>query len=72
MPDPEACPIITALIAFPEAIKRAIEDYDPTQISQIAKYIIKLSRAFNKYYASVRILCDSELKQQRLSGETYP
>ncbi|OCA87906.1 arginine--tRNA ligase [Bacillus sp. FJAT-27225] len=62
--DPEAWPIITNLMGFPEAIKRAIEDYDP---SQIAKYVIELSRAFNKYYAAVRILDDSELKQARLS-----
>ncbi|WP_052342638.1 arginine--tRNA ligase [Bacillus sp. EB01] len=64
IPDQEAWSIITALIAFPDAIKRAIEEYDP---SQIAKYVIELSRAFNKYYASVRILDDSELKQDRLT-----
>ena len=51
-------------MAFPEAIKRAMEEYDP---SQIAKYIIELSRAFNKYYGSVRILDDEDYKQARLS-----
>jgi arginyl-tRNA synthetase len=62
--DLEAWPIITSLMAFPEAIKRAMEEYDP---SQIAKYVIELSRAFNKYYGSVRILDDEDYKQARLT-----
>lgn len=62
--DIQAWSIITTLISFPETIKRAIEEYDP---SQIAKYVIELSRAFNKYNASVRILDNNELKQERLS-----
>lgn len=62
--DIEAWPIVTTLISFPEVIKRAIEEYDP---SQIAKYVIELAREFNKYYASVRIIDDNVLKQDRLS-----
>ncbi|RDU37823.1 arginine--tRNA ligase [Neobacillus piezotolerans] len=62
--DPEAWPVVTALMAFPEAVKRAFAEYDP---SQIAKYVIELSRAFNKYYASVRFLEESSQKQARLS-----
>lgn len=62
--DVEAWSIVTTLISFPEVIKRAIEEYDP---SQIAKYVIELAREFNKYYASVRIIDDHVLKQDRLS-----
>ncbi|WP_121612699.1 arginine--tRNA ligase [Mesobacillus foraminis] len=62
--DAEAWPIIMNLTIFPQAIKRAFEENDP---SQIAKYVIELARAFNKYYASVRILEDDGQKQERLS-----
>jgi len=64
LPDIEAWPVITALLSFPDAIKRAFEAYDP---SQIAKYIIELAKAFNKYYATVRILEDPILKRERLT-----
>ncbi len=49
---------------FPDAIKRAYDGSDP---SQIAKYVLELAKAFNKYYGSVRILDDKEQKQARLS-----
>src|SRR5690606_20984063 len=62
--DNEAWPIITSLMAFPNVITRAFNDYDP---SQMAKYVLELSKAFNKYYGSVRILDDQEQKQARLS-----
>ncbi|MDQ0157616.1 arginine--tRNA ligase [Robertmurraya andreesenii] len=62
--DVEAWSIVTTLTSFPNIIKRAIEEYDP---SQIAKYVIELAREFNKYYASVRIIDDNVLKQDRLS-----
>ncbi|MFS0634924.1 arginine--tRNA ligase [Mesobacillus foraminis] len=62
--DTEAWPIIMNLTIFPQAIKRAFEENDP---SQMAKYVIELARAFNKYYASVRILEDDGHKQERLS-----
>ncbi|TCJ01685.1 arginine--tRNA ligase [Cytobacillus praedii] len=62
--DDEAWVIIINLMAFPAVIKRAFDEYDP---SQIAKYVIELSKAFNKYYGSVRILADHEQKQARLS-----
>ncbi|MED3550821.1 arginine--tRNA ligase [Cytobacillus praedii] len=62
--DDEAWLIIINLMTFPAVIKRAFDEYDP---SQIAKYVIELSKAFNKYYGSVRILADNEQKQARLS-----
>ncbi|MCZ0702264.1 arginyl-tRNA synthetase [Natronobacillus azotifigens] len=62
--DVEAWSIIINLLDFPDAIKRAYEGSDP---SQIAKYVLELAKAFNKYYGSVRILDDKEHKQSRLS-----
>lgn len=62
--DEEAWSIITKLMAFPEVIQRAFDEYDP---SQIAKYVLQLSKVFNKYYGSVRILDDLHHKQARLS-----
>ncbi|GBG97540.1 arginine--tRNA ligase [Lactococcus termiticola] len=51
--DPEAWEIIKALKDFPNIVKRAAEQYEP---SVIAKYAISLAQAFNKYYAHVRVL----------------
>ncbi len=62
--DDEAWSIIKSLMDFPDAIKRAYEGNDP---SQIAKYVLELAKAFNKYYGSVRIVDDQEQKQARLS-----
>lgn len=62
--DDEAWTVITNLMAFPSVIKRAFDEYDP---SQMAKYVLELSKSFNKYYGSVRILADHEQKQARLS-----
>ncbi|SOC39757.1 arginine--tRNA ligase [Ureibacillus acetophenoni] len=62
--DGEAWSIITKLMVFPDVIKRAFEQYDP---SQIAKFLLDLSKAFNKYYGTVRILDDLKQKQARLT-----
>ncbi|MBS8264374.1 arginine--tRNA ligase [Mesobacillus boroniphilus] len=56
-------PVITELQSFPYIIERAIERNDP---SQIAKYVLNLSKAFNKYYGEVRILGDDTEKNARL------
>ena len=55
--------VLTELQAFPDTIKRAIEKNDP---SQIAKYVLNLSQAFNKYYGEVKILEDDAEKNARL------
>ncbi|MGE7770514.1 arginine--tRNA ligase [Viridibacillus arvi] len=52
----EAWPVVISLKGFPEVVAKAFELADP---SQIAKYLIELSRAFNKYYAHTRILEDN-------------
>lgn len=53
--DAEAWEIVKALKEFPNIVKRAADNYEP---SIIAKYAISLAQAFNKYYAHVRILED--------------
>jgi len=62
--DDEAWPIVTVLLSFPDVIERAFEHYDP---SKIAKYLLELSKALNKYYSTVRILDDAIYKNSRLS-----
>jgi arginyl-tRNA synthetase len=56
--------VVSLLMDFPNSIKRAFENYDP---SQIAKYIIDLSQAFNKYYGEVKILEENKEQQARLA-----
>jgi arginyl-tRNA synthetase len=56
--------VTSLLMEFAPAIKRACENFDP---SQVAKYIIDLAQAFNKYYADVKILEENEEKQARLA-----
>ncbi|TLS38200.1 arginine--tRNA ligase [Pseudalkalibacillus caeni] len=62
--DEEAWPVVTELMEFPDAVRRALLNYDP---SQVAKYIVDLAQAFNKYYGAVRILENEEQKYARLS-----
>ncbi|PLS01377.1 arginine--tRNA ligase [Neobacillus cucumis] len=52
------------LLDFAPAIKRACENHDP---SLVAKYIIDLAQAFNKYYAEVKILEENENLTARLA-----
>ncbi|GHI01320.1 arginine--tRNA ligase [Neobacillus kokaensis] len=56
--------VVSFLLEFPNAIKRACENFDP---SLVAKYIVDLAQVFNKYYAEVRILEESEEQQARLA-----
>lgn len=62
--DAEAWEIVKALKAFPNVVKRAADNYEP---SVIAKYAISLAQAFNKYYAHVRILEDDAQLDGRLA-----
>jgi arginyl-tRNA synthetase len=55
--------VTSLLMDFAPAIKRACINYDP---SQVAKYIVDLAQAFNKYYAEVKILEESEEREARL------
>jgi arginyl-tRNA synthetase len=56
--------VVSLLLEFPNAISRAFHNYDP---SQVAKYIIDLSQAFNKFYAEVKILEENAEQQSRLA-----
>ncbi|MFB3165119.1 arginine--tRNA ligase [Neobacillus sp. 179-J 1A1 HS] len=56
--------VVSLLTEFTGAIKRAYEQFDP---SQIAKYIVDLAQAFNKYYGDVKILEDNAEQQARLA-----
>lgn len=56
--------IVTELMEFPETVARAAENHDP---SQIAKYVLGLAKAFNKYYGEVRILSEHPEKDSRIT-----
>lgn len=56
--------VIKILLEFPPMIKSACIDNDP---SKIAKYVLKLAQAFNKYYTHVQILADDDEQPDRLS-----
>ena len=56
--------VVSLLLEFPNAISRAFHNFDP---SQVAKYIIDLSQAFNKFYAEVKILEENVEQHARLA-----
>jgi arginyl-tRNA synthetase len=56
--------VVSMMMEFSNAIKRACVNYDP---SQVAKYIVDLAQAFNKYYAEVKVLEESEERTARLA-----
>ncbi|RPF50659.1 arginine--tRNA ligase [Aquisalibacillus elongatus] len=62
--DDYSWPVIKSIEKFPQIIVKAFEYYEP---SQIAKYLIDLSRDFNKYYANVKILNDDEQLESRIA-----
>ena len=62
--DPEAWDTIKMLQNFPDVVKRAAKDYEP---SVVAKYVLKLAKSFNQYYAHSKILADDEGLKARLA-----
>ncbi|MDZ5710760.1 arginine--tRNA ligase [Jeotgalibacillus haloalkalitolerans] len=62
--DDTAWAVVKCLMGFPEAVTRAFEGNDP---SQIAKYVLELAKSFNQYYGNVRILDAVEGRQEKLS-----
>ncbi|MEK4028072.1 arginine--tRNA ligase [Pseudobacillus sp. FSL P4-0506] len=56
--------VVGLLMAFPEVIEKAVVTFDP---SRVAKHIIDLAQAFNKYYAEVKVLQEDEQKESRLA-----
>ena len=56
--------VVKLLQQYPEVVLAAAEKYEP---SIIAKHAIKLSQAFNKYYANTKILAEDDQKEARLA-----
>lgn len=56
--------VIKLLQEYPNTVKRAYDNYEP---SIIAKHAIHLAQAFNKFYANVRVLDEHEEKDARLA-----
>ncbi len=53
--DANAWVVVKQLEKFPEIVKEANDRFEP---SVIAKYTLKLSQAFNRYYGNSKILAD--------------
>lgn len=62
--DSDSWEVIKLVQKYPETILQAAAEYEP---SVIAKHALKLSQAFNKYYANVKILVDDDQKDARLA-----
>ncbi|MFD1392775.1 arginine--tRNA ligase [Lacticaseibacillus jixianensis] len=62
--DPAAWPVLKALSDYPNVIARALREYEP---SVIAKYALRLAKAFNQYYANVKVLVDDAELPARLA-----
>lgn len=56
--------VVKLLERFPMVIETAFAKYEP---SHIAKYLLDVAQAFNKYYGNVRILEENEEKESRLA-----
>ncbi|WP_421382817.1 arginine--tRNA ligase [Bacillus salacetis] len=61
--DQESWELIKILNKYPEVIQDAYTNYSP---SILAKYILAVSKAFNKYYGKTRILEENEDLHSRL------
>lgn len=62
--DDESWEIVKCLYAFPERVIQSFTNFDP---SIIAKYVLELAKAFNKYYGKVRILEENEGLSSRIA-----
>lgn len=56
--------VVKLIEDFPNVIERAYNNFDP---SIVAKYVINLSQAFNKFYANVHVLDEDEERDSRLA-----
>ncbi|ANZ58290.1 arginine--tRNA ligase [Fructilactobacillus lindneri] len=62
--DDDSWEVIKLLQEFPKVVKHANQNFEP---SDIAKYSLKLAKAFNKYYDHTKILVDDDELNARLS-----
>lgn len=56
--------VVKLIEDFPYVIERAYNNYDP---SVIAKYVINLAQAFNKFYANIHVLDKDDERESRLA-----
>jgi len=56
--------VVKLIQAYPDVVQTAADRYEP---SVIAKHAIKLSQAFNKYYANTKVLAEDDEKDSRLA-----
>lgn len=56
--------VIKTLMEFPNVIEKSFQHAEP---SVIAKYVLKLSQEFNKYYSHVKVLADDTGQSSRLA-----
>lgn len=63
-PDEDTWNVLKQLNDFPVAIKRAVQEYEP---SVIAKYALHLAKSFNQYYAHTRVLAEDNQLASRLA-----
>ncbi|MEH7462681.1 arginine--tRNA ligase [Bacillus thuringiensis] len=56
--------VIKLLHRFPQVIETAFAKYEP---SHIAKYVLDVAQAFNKYYGNIRILEENAERESRLA-----
>lgn len=56
--------VVKLLHDYPDTVRRAYENYEP---SIIAKHAIQVAQAFNKFYANVRVLDEDPEKEARLA-----
>lgn len=62
--DAGAWEVVRDLGDFPEMVTRAAKEYEP---SVIAKYALRLAKAFNKYYAHTKVLTGDASQDSRLA-----
>jgi arginyl-tRNA synthetase len=62
--DAESWNVLKLLNDFPDRVKLACAEFEP---SVIAKYSLRLAKAFNKYYAHTKILEDDSQRDARLA-----
>ncbi|WP_056949814.1 arginine--tRNA ligase [Lacticaseibacillus nasuensis] len=62
--DPSAWGVLKALGDYPDVVLRAAREYEP---SVIAKYTLRLAKAFNQYYANTKVLVDDAELPARLA-----
>lgn len=62
--DDYAWQVIKKLQAYSDTIVQAVDKYEP---SVIARYVIQLAQAFNKYYGNVRLLNEDEELPARMA-----